>query len=146
MSPSKTNRRMSRLEISMWFVTVLIAVLCTPVKAKDTQVCCVAWLHLGSDSHYFRVGYKSNGYFAGHCPCVCITQLSFQLHLCLLLTKHNHDSTFHWLGAMDYALAILLKSLSQKYSFLSTHQPQVIFYFYLKVDFVALPLMNDSNH
>ena len=45
MSPSKTNRRVSRLETSMWFVTVLIAVLCTPVKAKDTQVCCVAWFH-----------------------------------------------------------------------------------------------------
>ena len=92
------------------------------------------------------MGYKSNGYFAGHCPCVCIMQLSFQLHLCLLLTNHNHDSTFHWLGVMDYALAILLKSLSQKYSFLLTNQPQVIFYLCLEVDFVALPLMNDSNY
>ena len=44
MSPSKAHRLMPRIKISVWLVTVLVVVYCTPAKAHDTPVSCVIWL------------------------------------------------------------------------------------------------------
>ena len=38
MSPSKADRLMPRNKISVYLVTVLIAMLCTPAEANDTPV------------------------------------------------------------------------------------------------------------
>ena len=45
MLPSKGDRLMPRNKMSLWLLTVLVALLCTPAEAKDTPVSFVTWLH-----------------------------------------------------------------------------------------------------